>query len=131
MKSGLGAGSFEAGESECFRRAERAGGPHALRGRRARGPGEHGRGERVRIPAGQAYYREALATGVGGLGYDVGAEGLPGDWRGPAALNPAGQLIQGVVDTVESGLSGLCVQRRLECGHGLTSADLNEASLVA
>ena len=26
MKSGLGAGSFEAGDSECFRRAERAGG---------------------------------------------------------------------------------------------------------
>jgi hypothetical protein len=25
MKSGLGAGSFEAGESECLRRAERAG----------------------------------------------------------------------------------------------------------
>jgi AraC-like DNA-binding protein len=28
-------------------------------------------------------------------------------------------------------LSGLCVQRRLECGHGLTSADLNEARLAA
>jgi len=66
MKSGLGAGSFEAGESECFRWAERAGGPHALRGRPARGPGEHSRGERVRIPAGQVHRRQAdLSLDVG------------------------------------------------------------------
>jgi hypothetical protein len=92
MKSGLGAGSFEAGDSKRFRRAERAGGPHALRGRPARCPGEDRRGERVRIPAGQVYCREATATGIGRHGHDVGANGFPSAWRGPAALNPAGLL---------------------------------------
>ena len=98
MKSGLGAGSFEAGESECFRRAERAGGPHALRGRPARCPSEDRRGERVRIPAGQVYRRQATAAGVGRDGHDVGADGFPGAWRGPAALNPVGPLIQRTAD---------------------------------
>jgi hypothetical protein len=48
------------------------------------------------------YQRKAPATGIGRLGYDIGAEGLPGAWRGLAALNPAGLLIQDPADTLEA-----------------------------
>jgi hypothetical protein len=50
MKSRGGAGAFERVGSEGFNRAERARGPHALRGRLARRPGEDRRGERVGSP---------------------------------------------------------------------------------
>src|SRR5713101_3718043 len=50
VETRAGAGAFQAAQPEGFRRAERAGGPHALRGRLAGRPGEDRRGERVRVP---------------------------------------------------------------------------------
>jgi hypothetical protein len=81
---------------------------------------------RVRLPAGEAHRRQAPAAGVGRLGYGIGAEGLPGGWRGPAAPNPAGQLIHDIADTLEA-LQGRGHRRGVvhEAGGGAEPAEVN------
>src|SRR5260370_8372369 len=88
VESRAGTGALEAGQPEGFRRAERAGGPHALRGRLAGRPGEDRRGERVRVPAGRVHHCQRLAAGVGRRGYPVRADGLPGAGSAPPARDP-------------------------------------------
>ena len=102
LKTSGGTGAFQVADSEGFRRAECARESHAARGRRGRRPGEHGGGERVGIPAGQVRGGEPMAVGVGGYGHHVRDDALcPGP--GPAALDPAGQRVEGPVRGGQAG----------------------------
>ena len=95
MKARVGAGAFEAAEPEGFNRTQRARRPHALRGRRARRPGEHRRGERVRVPAGQVDHGQRSAAGIARDRDHVRPDRFLLAGRRPAALDPARLLLQG------------------------------------
>jgi hypothetical protein len=97
MKSGVGAGAFEWAGSEGFNRAERAGRAHAVGSRPDRRPREYPGGERVGIPANQVHRGQFPAVRVGRHRHHVRADGRRRAGSGPAALNPPGGRVQGLV----------------------------------
>jgi hypothetical protein len=82
MKPRAGAGALEGTESKGFDRAKRTRGPHALRGRLARRPGEDRRGERVGVPAAQVHVASVLP-------FALPATATTSDWMLTAAPGSA------------------------------------------